>query len=192
VEAAGRLVWGRGRIVIEFFDEGSSRSVPWGKRPQAAALLAAAADPGRGFDAVVVGEFERAFTGGQAMPVIALLNSHGVQVWLPEALGPVDLTEPGHRALLMMLGHQSEREVLRSRFRTTAAMRAQAREKGRHLGGRPVWIPAGRRGPASQSAARGVGSPPASAGGGSGDRAAPAVDLRVPAGRHERRGHRAR
>jgi DNA invertase Pin-like site-specific DNA recombinase len=124
VEAAGRLVSGRGRIVMEFFDQGSSRSVPWGKRPQAAALLAAAADPGRGFDAVVVGEFERAFTGGQAMPVIALLNLHGVQVWLPEARGPVDLNEPDHRALVMMLGHQAEREVLRSRFRTTAAMRA--------------------------------------------------------------------
>lgn len=113
--------------------------MPWGKRRQAAAVLAAAADPGRGFDAVVVGEFERAFTGGQAIPVIALLNSHGVQVWLPEAQGPVDLTEPDHRALVMMLGHQSQREVLRSRFRTAAAMRAQAREQGRHLGGRPPY-----------------------------------------------------
>jgi DNA invertase Pin-like site-specific DNA recombinase len=49
----------------------------------------------------------------------------------------VDLNEPDYRALMMMLGHQSEREVLRSRFRTTAAIRAQAREQGRHLGGRP-------------------------------------------------------
>jgi len=73
VEAAGRVIAGRGRIVVEFFDAGSSRSLPWARRPQAAALLAAAQDPDRGFDAVVVGEFERAFAGGEAQVVIALL-----------------------------------------------------------------------------------------------------------------------
>jgi site-specific DNA recombinase len=55
IEAAGRGVAGRGRIVAEFFDVGTSRSLPWPRRPQAAALLAAAQDPDRGFDAVVVG-----------------------------------------------------------------------------------------------------------------------------------------
>jgi hypothetical protein len=44
-----------------------------------------------------------------------------------------------HRALLTLLGQQSRREVLRCRFRTTAAMRAQARDQGRHLGGRPPY-----------------------------------------------------
>ena len=39
----------------------------------------------------------------------------------------------------MLLGHQSRREVLRSRFRTLAAMRVQARDQGRHLGGRPPY-----------------------------------------------------
>jgi site-specific DNA recombinase len=89
-EAAGRVVDGRGRIVAEFFDVGTSRSLPWPRRPQAAARLAAAPDPDRGFDAVVVGEFERAFAGGGAPVVIAMLASFGVQVWLPEARGPVD------------------------------------------------------------------------------------------------------
>lgn len=46
---------------------------------------------------------------------------------------------PTHRALVMLLGHQSRREVLRARFRTTMAMRAQARDQGRHLGGRPPY-----------------------------------------------------
>jgi hypothetical protein len=59
VEAAGRVVAGRGRIVAEFFDVGTSRILPWPRRPQAVALLAAAQNPDRGFDAVVVGEFER-------------------------------------------------------------------------------------------------------------------------------------
>ncbi|WP_248294911.1 recombinase family protein [Actinoplanes sp. TBRC 11911] len=139
IEAAQRVVAGRGRIVVEFFDPGASRSVPWVKRPQAAELLAAAADPDRGFDAVVVGEFERAFAGGEARRVIETLAGCGVQLWLPEAQGPVDLDDPEHRALLMMLGHQSQREVLRTRFRVRSAMAAQAREQGRHLGGRPPY-----------------------------------------------------
>ncbi|MCU7731196.1 recombinase family protein [Actinoplanes sp. KI2] len=139
VEAAGRVVAGRGRIVVEFFDAGASRSLPWARRPQAAALLAAAEDPDRGFDAVVVGEFERAFAGGEAQLVIALLASFGVAVWLPEARGPVDLARAEHQALLLMLGHQAEREVLRNRFRTSAAMAAQVKEQGRNLGGRPPY-----------------------------------------------------
>ena len=138
-EAAGRVIAGRGRIVADFFDTGTSRSLPWQRRPRAAALLAAAAEPDRGFDAVVVGEFERAFAGGEAPRVIALLLSYGVAVWLPETRGPVDLTEPDHRALLLMLGHLSEREVLRNRFRTSAAMTAQIRDQGRTLGGRPPY-----------------------------------------------------
>ncbi|RZU53248.1 DNA invertase Pin-like site-specific DNA recombinase [Krasilnikovia cinnamomea] len=140
VEAAQRVVAGRGRLVVEFFDPGASRSLPWHKRPGAAALLAAAAEPDRGFDAVVVAEFERAFAGGgEAGRVIEQLQAFGVQVWLPEAEGPVDLSNSDHRALLMMLGHQSQREVLRTRFRVRAAMTAQVREQGRHLGGRPPY-----------------------------------------------------
>jgi site-specific DNA recombinase len=139
VQAAGRVIAGRGRIVAEFFDVGTSRSLPWARRPQAANLLAAGQDPDRGFDAVVVGEFERAFAGGDAPVVIALLATFGVQLWLPEARGPVDLARPEHQALLLMLGHQSEREVLRNRFRTSAAMAAQIREQGRNLGGRPPY-----------------------------------------------------
>ncbi|WP_157441781.1 recombinase family protein [Actinoplanes awajinensis] len=139
LESAGRLIAGRGRVVAEFFDEGWSRSLPWTRRPQAAALLAAAANPACEFDAVVVAEFERAFTAGQAQSVIAQLNAYGVQLWLPELEGPVDLAEPEHRAMLKMLGHQSQREVLRNRFRTSAAMAAQVREQGRNLGGRPPY-----------------------------------------------------
>ncbi|HZM84373.1 MAG TPA: recombinase family protein [Candidatus Limnocylindrales bacterium] len=41
--------------------------------------------------------------------------------------------------LLLMLGAQAKLEVQRARFRTTAAMQAQAREQGRHLGGRPPY-----------------------------------------------------
>jgi len=60
-EQAGALVRGHGRVVAEFFDAGQSRTVAWGRRPQAAALVARLTDPGRGWDAVVIGEYERAF-----------------------------------------------------------------------------------------------------------------------------------
>jgi site-specific DNA recombinase len=133
------VIAGRGRIVVEFFDVGCSRSRPWPRRPQAAELLAEVASADRGFDAVVVGEYERAFAGGQLASLLPLLGRHGVQLWLPELGGPVDAADPAHQALLMLLGHQSRREVLRSRFRTLAAMRVQAREQGRHLGGRPPY-----------------------------------------------------
>jgi site-specific DNA recombinase len=47
-EQAGVLVAGHGTIVAGFFDAGQSRTLPWARRPQAAALVAALADPDRG------------------------------------------------------------------------------------------------------------------------------------------------
>ncbi|MGW4946866.1 recombinase family protein [Actinoplanes sp. NPDC004185] len=134
-----RVISGRGRIVVEFFDIGYSRALAWHHRPQAAALLDAAADADRGFDAVVIGEFERGFTAGQARSIIAQLHAYGISVWLAEINGPVDLTDATHQALLLLLGHHAEREILRARRRTTAAMCAQVRTQGRHLGGRPPY-----------------------------------------------------
>jgi site-specific DNA recombinase len=63
-DQAAALVAGHGRIVAEFFDAGYSRMLAWARRPQAAALVAALAVPDRGWDAVVIGEYERAFYGG--------------------------------------------------------------------------------------------------------------------------------
>jgi site-specific DNA recombinase len=137
--AANELIAGRGAIVAEFFDRGYSRRLAWRNRPQAAALLGALADPDRGFDAVVVGEYERAFFGDQLTEVLPLLAEHGVQLWLPETDGPLDGTDPTHQALILLLGAQSKREVLRSRYRVLAAMQAQTVQQGRYLGGRPPY-----------------------------------------------------
>lgn len=138
-EAAEQLVAGRGVIVAEFFDAGCSRRLSWTERPQAAALLSALADPKRGLDAVVVGEYERAFSGDQFSEMAPLLQRLGVQVWLPEADGPVEPGSLEHQVLMRLLGAQSQREVLRSRHRVLAAMRAQACEQGRFMGGRPPY-----------------------------------------------------
>ena len=175
---AAELVAEHGRIVVEFFDEGVSRRVAWPGRPQAARLLAAIADPGRGFDAVVVGEYERAFAGRQLDQLAPILRRHRIGLWLPETDGPVDFDDPRHLALIDLLGVRSQREVSRARFRTTAAMRAQVELQGRHQGGRP---PYGYRlvdsGCAPEPGARAMGQTAAPAGPGSDHRAARAVDL---------------
>lgn len=127
----------RGVIVSEFFDSGHSRRLPWTDRPEAAALLNAVRDPNRGFDAIVVGEFERAFYGNQLQQLMPEFNRHGVELWLPETDGPLDMNNVTHQALILLLSSQPRREVLRSRHRVSAAMRAQVCDQGRYLGRPP-------------------------------------------------------
>jgi DNA invertase Pin-like site-specific DNA recombinase len=136
-DMAVATIAGRGRIVVEYFDVGCSRRLSWEQRTEAAALLSAARDGL--FDAVVVGEYERAFCGGQFRSVIQELATLGVQVWLPEVGGPVEIGDPTCRALLLMLGAQSQREVVRARHRVRAAMWSQVAVQGRFLGGRPPY-----------------------------------------------------
>jgi site-specific DNA recombinase len=138
-DVAENVIFGRGVVVSEFFDSGYSRRLPWTGRPEAAALLHAVADPDRGFDAIVVGEFERAFYGEQLQQLMPVFDRFGVQLWLPEVDGRLDMDDVTHQALMLLLGAQSRREVLRSRHRVTAAMRAQVCEQGRYLGGRPPY-----------------------------------------------------
>src|SRR6266852_6946845 len=78
-DQAAALVAGFGRIVAEFFDVGQSRVLPWARRPQAAALLAALADPDCPFDAIVIGEYERAFYGPQYSLMAPLFEHYGVE-----------------------------------------------------------------------------------------------------------------
>ena len=78
-----------GVIVAEYFDIGQSRSLPWSRRPRAAELLAALADPHRGFGAVVIGQPQRAFYGNQyglTMPVLiaACEVARVAGSWLPD------------------------------------------------------------------------------------------------------------
>jgi DNA invertase Pin-like site-specific DNA recombinase len=138
-EQAEALVRGHGHIVAEFFDEGESRSVAWGRRPRAAALVAQLADPNRGWDAVVIGEYERAFYGSQYAMMAPLLGHYGVQLWMPEAGGPVDFASEHDERAMTMLGLSSKREVTRTSIRVRTAMAVQVREQGRYLGGRPPY-----------------------------------------------------
>jgi site-specific DNA recombinase len=65
LQQAIMLVAGRGAIAAELFDTGQRRALPWARRPQAAAVVGQLADPDRGWDAIVIGEYERAFYGNQ-------------------------------------------------------------------------------------------------------------------------------
>jgi site-specific DNA recombinase len=137
--AAEALVRGHGVIVAEFFDSGQSRTVAWARRPQAAALVAALADPGRGWDAVVIGEYERAFYGSQYAAMAPLFEHYGVQLWMPETGGRVDYASEHDEKTMTVLGLSSKREITRTSIRVRTAMAAQTREQGRYLGGRPPY-----------------------------------------------------
>ncbi|MEU4744989.1 recombinase family protein [Actinosynnema sp. NPDC023658] len=140
LDVSRRLTGGHGVIVGEYFEVGCSRQVPWHLRPRAAAMLRYIAANANRVDAVVVGEYERAFLdGAQVRELRAVLERYGVQLWLPEAEGPVDFGNPAHEALLALLAKRSLTEVLRSRHRVVTAMRMQTVEQGRYLGGRPPY-----------------------------------------------------
>jgi len=138
-DQAAALVAGFGLIVAEFFDVGWSRVLAWSRRPQAAALLVALADHDRGFDAIVIGEYERAFYGSQYAAMAPLFEHYGVQLWLPEAGGRVNFAGESDEQLMLALGVQSKWEITRTRIRVRTAMAAQARDQGRYLGGRPPY-----------------------------------------------------
>ena len=138
-EQAEALVRGHGQIVAELFDVGESRTVAWARRPQAAALVAQLADPDRGWDAVVIGEYERAFYGSQYAAMAPLFEHYGVQLWMPETGGHVDYASEHDEKTMTVLGLSSKREITRTSIRVRTAMAAQTREQGRYLGGRPPY-----------------------------------------------------
>jgi site-specific DNA recombinase len=128
-----------GQIVAEFFDVDKSRSIPPQRRPEAARLLAALADPGRGFDAVVVGEPQRAFYGNQFGNTFPLFAHYKVPLWVPEVGGPIDPDNEAHDLIMSVFGGVSKGERNRVRIRVCTAMTAQAQLEGRFLGGRPPY-----------------------------------------------------
>jgi site-specific DNA recombinase len=139
LQQAIMLTAGRGVIVAEFFDAGESRVLPWARRPQAAALVAQLADPDRKWDAIVIGEYERAFYGSQYALMAPLFEHYGIGLWMPEVGGRVDWHAEDHEETMLALGLSSKREITRTRIRVRTAMATQTREHGRYLGGRPPY-----------------------------------------------------
>jgi site-specific DNA recombinase len=126
-------------VVQQFFDAGVSRALPWQRRPHASQLLAALRDPDRGFDAVVIGEPQRAFYGNQFSLTYPVFEHFGVGLWVPEVGGPIDPGSEAHDLAMTLFGSQSKGERMRIKTRVRAAMGAQTALQGRFLGGRPPY-----------------------------------------------------
>lgn len=128
-----------GVVVEEFFDIAQSRSLPWKRRPEAARLLDALARPDRGFEAVVIGEPQRAFYGNQFGLTFPVFTHYGVALWVPEVGGAIDPGSEAHDLVMMLFGGMSKGERTRIKTRVRTAMSAQASLQGRFLGGRPPY-----------------------------------------------------
>lgn len=128
-----------GEVVAEFFDIGQSRSLPWKRRPEALRLLNTIKSPGRDFDAVVIGEPQRAFYGSQFGMTFPVFVHYGVQLWVPEIGGAIDPGSDAHDLVMALYGGMSKGERNRIKVRVRSAMKAQTELEGRYLGGRPPY-----------------------------------------------------
>lgn len=133
------LVSRHGEVVAEFFNIGQSRAIPWKRRPEAARLLELLKSPDRGFDAVVIGEPQRAFYGNQFGLTFPIFVHYAVPLWVPEVGGPIDPESEAHDLIMSVFGGMSKGERNRIKIRVRAAMAAQAQVEGRYLGGRPPY-----------------------------------------------------
>ena len=93
----------------------------------------------RGWDAVVIGEYERAFYGNQYASMAPLFEHYGVSLWMPEVGGRVHWHAEDHEQTMLALGLSSKREITRTRIRVRTEMAAQTLEQGRYLGDRPPY-----------------------------------------------------
>jgi len=128
-----------GEIVVEYFDIGQSRSLPWKRRPESARLLESFRHPDRGFEAVVIGEPQRAFYGNQFGLTFPVFTHYDVELWVPEVGGAIDPGSEAHDLVMSLYGGMSKGERSRIKTRVRSAMAAQASIEGRYLGGRPPY-----------------------------------------------------
>jgi site-specific DNA recombinase len=127
-----------GPIAEVFFDIGQPRSIPWKRRPEASRLLSSIKNK-PDFDAIVIGEPQRAFYGNQYGLTYPVLVHYGIQLWVPEVGGALDPESEAHDLIMSLFGGMSKGERTRIRIRVRTAMAAQAQLEGRYLGGRPPY-----------------------------------------------------
>ena len=140
VAQAQRILPPHSEIVEEYFDIGNSRSLPWARRPETARLLKELRSGTNRWNAIVIGEFARAFGAPiQYSTIYPLLEHFGIELWLPEVGGRVDFTSATTEMLLGMLGGTSKQERAMIRTRVRDGMTVFAQDGSRHLGGRPPY-----------------------------------------------------
>ena len=87
----------------------------------------------------MIGEYERAFYGGQYAAMAPLFEHYGIQLWTPKVRGRIDFHAEDHEETMLALGFQSKQEITRTKIRVRTAMATQTREQGRYLDGRPPY-----------------------------------------------------
>jgi DNA invertase Pin-like site-specific DNA recombinase len=93
------------QIVADYFDIGDTRALPWPRRPETGRLLRELRSGTNTWNAIVVGEFTRAFGAPiQYSTTYPLLQHFGIELWLPEIGGRVDFSSATTEMLLGMLG----------------------------------------------------------------------------------------
>jgi site-specific DNA recombinase len=128
------------QIVADYFDIGDTRALPWPRRPETGRLLRELRSGTNTWNAIVVGEFTRAFGAPiQYSTTYPLLQHFGIELWLPEIGGRVDFNSTTTEMLLGMLGGTSKQERDLIRVRVRDGMMVLAEMGGRHLGGRPPY-----------------------------------------------------
>jgi len=78
----------------------------------------------RGWDAIVAGEYERAFYGSHYAAMAPLFQHYQVQLRMPETGGRVDYASEHDERAMTMLGLSSKREITRTSIRVRTAMAA--------------------------------------------------------------------
>ena len=109
-DTARRLIAPHGEIVTTYHDIDKSRSLPWERRPEASRILRDLRNPHRGWDALVIAEPQRAFSGTQFEGILLQFAHYGVGLWVPELGGPIDIDNDGHyMALSNYRNHEPRR-----------------------------------------------------------------------------------
>ena len=116
LDTATRLVVPAGGVIVAtYHDIDVTRELPWARRPEASRVLADAANPARGWTALVIAEPQRAFSGGQFQLVFPQLTHYGIELWVPELGGRIDPDSEGHEMLMGLFGGLSKAERQRRR-----------------------------------------------------------------------------
>ena len=129
----------RGASSAEFFDIGQSRSLPWKRRPESAALLEALKRPGPRLRRRRDRRTARAFYGNQFGLTFPVFVHYGVELWVPEVGGRVDPGSDAHDLVMSLYGGMSKGERNRIKIRVPQRHGDQAQREGRFLGGRPPY-----------------------------------------------------
>ena len=107
--------------------------------PEALRLLDTIKSPRRDFDAVVLGEPQRAFYGSRFGMTFPVFVHYSVGLWVPEVGGAIDPGSDAHDLVMALYGGMSKGERNRIKIRVRSAMKSQTQLQGRFIGGRPPY-----------------------------------------------------